>query len=193
MKRDFFDKHRFFIMAVLCATFFATGYRVAAYSKTLGQNDPSFISEELKTSIDPDAKTNAKTKLYYIRSYKKSDTTTISQEHISVDLLNLDRASFELKNQDWTVIDFSPEKIFMEKDIENFGPGSFTLTTKWEGSSERLELYEYDEEGKQVLREQLNTPIENFTPTDLTELRQGITVFGEDELIRLLENYSEGF
>ncbi|MCL1803518.1 MAG: BofC C-terminal domain-containing protein [Eubacteriaceae bacterium] len=183
-------------IVVLCIAFFMAGYFIQPYT-IRGESLPI---EEGDSAIEPFAMygtdteeielIGADTKFYLVRRYSGSNTVHIKELPIPIELIGMPQDAITRAMPEYKLLSFSPENIYMKQEIEGWGPGAYVLSVYGSGTGESLAVYEFDEEGQRVLKENFDTPISSLPEAEQLNLREGIIVMGEDELYRILENYT---
>ncbi|MCL1913585.1 MAG: hypothetical protein FWG10_06880 [Eubacteriaceae bacterium] len=181
---------------MLCLAFVLAGLVLGAYGMhrynlaTLppivqeGEGPPNDTAIQ---SVDVD-KTTINTKFVYTVNYAKSVSTRTKEEKIPHALAGLTKEELADFVHGWTIDYFGKDLVSLSRNVDSYSPENYTLSISYEDQS--LALYGYDEDGQVYLVRLLDMPLANLEPWDVDELDRGITVFGEEELNRLLENYS---
>lgn len=170
------------------------------------------IQEDVPITIDMNTKIVYQ---YYYQMDKKivSDICEPSQE-----MLNLTRLQLEAFYQEWEVFSFSKEQVILRKIMGEKHINGYYVVREYKGMITVFYNYSEDyepvlqlaiQEGKAVIedekeffdlfiseneekyiREILDTPINLLSEDEQFRLKEGIIVYGDEELMRILENYS---
>lgn len=101
-------------------------------------------------------------------------------------LIDLTRDEVQQKYSDWQISYFSNQRVVMKKNISSRSPFHFIV-----GIHEGYIAIFYDNgSGELELKEITETPISSLPEEEQNKLREGIRVYGEETLIRLLEDYT---
>lgn len=143
------------------------------------------ITKTTEVAILNTARITPSTKLVYEYYYEGDGEIKREEEIPPYFLIDMSRQDVEEKFPDWQLKSFSQSEVIMRKNI----PGKV---------KERYIIREYDgyvavffEEPVDGvnLRELTDTPVATLTEEDQKKLKIGISILGDEELIKALENY----
>lgn len=129
--------------------------------------------------VSPNAKIIFK---YY---YKSCGHINTIQEATSEDVVNMDEEQLKSKYSDYAIQEFSNQKISLYKEIEGFCDEHYLLVEE----QGYLAIYKVENNGDKTLVSKTNVSLEYLTDTDNVQLKQGIYVYGMEELNRTLEDF----
>ncbi|PKM96015.1 MAG: hypothetical protein CVU84_04245 [Firmicutes bacterium HGW-Firmicutes-1] len=158
------------------------------------------------------------TRIVYQYYYTMDDKLVTDECEPPYYLIDMTRNQLEAYYTDWQLISFSSDKVVLRKSINERDSKGYYIIREFEGKmavfydyTEAFEIafqeavavgkYHSDEEAlyfvefihmnkDHYLREILDTPINILSPEEREKLKDGILVYGDEELIRILENYS---
>ena len=132
-----------------------------------------------------DEKTTPNTMLFLKKKYTNCEHEIINRATIPEEMVNLTKEDIESRYSDWELEEFSKEKIILTKSIEGFCGEHYLL--KEEGG--KINIYALDEEGEGSFKKTANIELEYLPETDRISLRNGIIVYGTENLNQILEDY----
>jgi len=101
-------------------------------------------------------------------------------------LIGLTKEELVQKYSDWQIHSFTPERIVMSKSIRMEEPNNYVLGV----DHGYIAIFYNNSSGETQLKETTETPITSLPQGEQEKLQRGIEVFGEDQLIRILEDYT---
>ncbi|MBM6828373.1 BofC C-terminal domain-containing protein [Anaerotignum lactatifermentans] len=126
------------------------------------------------------------TQMVYQYYYTDDDITKEQKEPAQDYLVGLDRRQLESIFQGWQLIYFSPEKVILRCSVEGVSTESYLLGI-FEGY---LAVY-CEKEGQQItLTEKTDIPVTALPLEEQQQLQEGIRVNGEENLAKLLSDYT---
>lgn len=126
------------------------------------------------------------TKLVYQYYYALDQKVMEEESDPPYYLLDMTREQLQEKLSDWELQLFSDKKVVLRKVLQEKSPHHYYLVGVYDGC---IAVF-YDINGEWVLREITATPISVLPHEEQKKLEQGIPVYGEEELIRILEDYT---
>ena len=112
---------------------------------------------------------------HYINEYKEID----------IDLVNLTEKEFLNSNRNWKLEEFSPEQIKLYKEVDGFCNEHYKLKL----IDEKLIIYRIDEKGEETEYKVTDITEDYLTTEDVLKLKEGIYVYGRENLSSTLEDY----
>lgn len=119
------------------------------------------------------------------RKYKECGHIIKEYKRITDELVNLTEKELIEKNKDWEIEKFSNMELILIKELEGVCDEHYVLREK-DGV---IAVYKIEEENKEVLEELTGIVTEYLTENDKIEIKQGIKVYGREELNSILEDY----
>ena len=135
--------------------------------------------------ISSDEKTTPNTVLVLKKYYQDCGHTITNEAQIPEELVNLTVEEIQKQYPNWEVEEFSQEEVVLFKSLESFC-GEHYLLTEEDGY---INIYVVDEEGNRSLKEEKVMSVEYLSETDKIMLKNGLMVYGTNELNKILEDY----
>ena len=143
------------------------------------RNDITINTDSEEEKISPNAT------LILKKHYKECDHTIKEYAEIPEEFVNLTKSQIEKEYPEWKVEKFTPLDIILIKEEEGFCNEHFILKEK-QGV---ITVYKIDKQGEESLYDTTGISVEYLTESDKLELKNGIKVYGKEELNSMLENY----
>lgn len=143
------------------------------------RNDITINTDSEEEKISPNAT------LILKKHYKECDHTIKEYAEIPEEFVNLTKSEIEKEYPEWEVEKFTPLDIILIKEEEGFCNEHFILKEE-QGV---ITVYKIDKQGKESLYDTTGISVEYLTESDKLELKNGIKVYGKEELNSMLENY----
>lgn len=143
------------------------------------RNDITINTDSEEEKISPNAT------LILKKHYKECDHTIKEYAEIPEEFVNLTKSEIEKEYPEWKVEKFTPLDIILIKEEEGFCNEHFILKEK-QGV---ITVYKIDKQGEESLYDTTGISVEYLTESDKLELKNGIKVYGKEELNSMLENY----
>jgi len=118
------------------------------------------------------------------RYYTECEHTINEYIDIPTDLINLTEIELKEKYPTWEVIGFSSGEVTLYKEIEDTCKEHYILKEK----SGKINIYVETDEGEK-LYEETDISVEYLTETDLIKIKDGLQVYGKEELNKVLEDF----
>lgn len=143
------------------------------------RNDITINTDSEEEKISPNAT------LILKKHYKECDHTIKEYAEIPEEFVNLTKSEIEKEYPEWKVEKFTPLDIILIKEEEGFCNEHFILKEE-QGV---ITVYKIDKQGEESLYDTTGISVEYLTESDKLELKNGIKVYGKEELNSMLENY----
>ena len=143
------------------------------------RNDITINTDSEEEKISPNAT------LILKKHYKECDHTIKEYAEIPEEFVNLTKSEIEKEYPEWEVEKFTPLDIILIKEEEGFCNEHFILKEE-QGV---ITVYKIDKQGEESLYDTTGISVEYLTENDKLELKNGIKVYGKEELNSMLENY----
>ena len=130
-------------------------------------------------------KTTPNTILTLKKYYTECGHTITTSAKIPEDKVNLTENEFKEQYSDWEMESFSQDEIILLRKLDSFCGEHYLLTEK-DGV---INISTVDAEGIVRFKAKTNLPVEYLPETDRITLRNGLMVYGTDELNKLLEDF----
>jgi len=126
------------------------------------------------------------TEIIYKYYYELDDKSVEEKEQAPYYMINLDKEELVEKYSDWEIKNFSSKQVVMEKTLKEKSPLYYRI-----GEKDGYIAVYYEKPVNGIsLKEITDTPISALPKDEQERIKKGIEVYGEDELIRMLEDYS---
>ncbi len=142
---------------------------------TITQKDDSHVKTILPHTL-----------MVYEYVYKDDGAMEVAEETAPYFMLNMNEEKLKERFEDWEVITFSPEKVVMRKTIDGISDQHYVVSVQ----DGYITVFYQNPVNGTTLKEVTETPISSLSEDDRYMLEQGVLVSGEEELIRILEDYS---
>ncbi|WP_352399087.1 hypothetical protein [Anaerotignum sp.] len=125
-------------------------------------------------------------KILYQYYYTKDAITKEVEEPVPDFLEGLNREQMQSIYNGWQIVYFSPEKVILRCSVEGKSSEVFLLK-EHEGF---LAVFVEDIDKKMRLKELTDVPVSVLPETERNQLAEGISVLGEENLVRLLSDFT---
>ena len=142
------------------------------------------ISNTIATS-NKEEKTTPNTLMIYKTYYTKCNHYINEYKDIDISDVNLTEDEIQNKNREWTINEFSSEQVIFEKESEEFCNQHYKLKL----IDNRIVIFNISEDGEEKEYKRTEISSEYLTQEDLLRLKEGITVYGKENLTSVLEDY----
>lgn len=143
------------------------------------RNDITINTDSEEEKVSPNAT------LILKKHYKECDHTIKEYAEIPEEFVNLTKSEIEKEYPEWEVEKFTPLDIILIKEEDGFCNEHFILREE-QGV---ITVYKIDKQGGESLYDTTGISVEYLTENDKLELKNGIKVYGKEELNSMLENY----
>ena len=145
-----------------------------------------YIEENLtQTTSANEEKVAANAILILKKYYVKCDHTINEYVELPKELVNMTKKEVEEQYPEWEVIGFSPEKITLYKESDESCNEHFKLKVE----DGKVVIYKMNEDGKEEVYEKTNISSEYLTDTDLINIQNGLEVYGQEDLNKVIEDF----
>lgn len=141
------------------------------------------------TTKAEEIQTNSSTDIEYVRYYTKTKTETIENGIIKEKDVGVNKEAFASNHPQWSIDNFSEEKIVLRKEIESYPSGYYKISTLKTAGEEYVTVYSFNKDGEAVVLQMTDTLVSLLDSSTIKSLRKGIIVKGEENLYKKLENY----
>ena len=137
------------------------------------------------TTSNNEEKTTPNTLMIYKTYYTKCNHYINEYKDIDISEVNLTEDEIQDRNRKWTIKKFSSEQIILEKESEEFCNQHYKLKL----IDNRIVIFDMLENGEEKEYKRTEISSEYLTQEDLLRLKEGITVYGKENLTSVLEDY----
>lgn len=149
------------------------------------QNNINIINNNiLETSFDDD-KIEIDTKLILRKKYLDCNHIISKEVELPKELINLTEEELKEKYLDWDIEEFDDDRVILYQNIFGLCDEHYII----ESGEDFIEVYSLTEDYDKELYQITNISIEYLAEEDLKKLKDGIYVYGYQELNSILENF----
>lgn len=146
------------------------------------QNENENIVEVVMNKI----KITPYTQLIIKKNYTKCGHNTIDSMSVPLELINFTKEELQAKYTGWTIEEFSEERVILSRKIESNCEDHFVIKEK----DGKVFVYKELTTDKVNLIERIDLNLELLTEDDKENLKDGVRLYGEEELAIWKENYT---
>ena len=182
------------ILMILFGVFFYLGFQIDKNDEKKLLSDANNMqinkidgmeNETIIETTTSEEKTTPNTILTLQKYYKECGHTITTNNVLPEEMVNLTEEEFREKNLDWELDLFSQEEIILSKELDSFCGEHYLLTE----SGGFITISTVDENGIVTFKEKTNLSVDYLPEVDRIELKNGLMVYGTDELNKLLEDF----
>lgn len=149
-------------------------------------SDNNYIEEKNIIEISNiEEKTSPNTLLIYKTYYTKCSHYINEYKDIDISLVNLTEKEFKNYIREWKIEKFSPEQIILTREVEDFCGEHFKLKLV----NGKIIIYIINENEVETEYEETEITEEFLTKEDVLKLKEGIIVYGKENLTNTIEDY----
>lgn len=130
-------------------------------------------------------KTTPNTLMIYKTYYTQCNHYINEYSDIDISAVNLTEDEIKEKNPEWEIEEFSKEQIVFTREKEEFCNQHFKLKMV----DDKVVIYHLDKDNNETEYKRTDITAEYLTQEDVLNLKQGILVFGKENLTSVLEDY----
>lgn len=139
----------------------------------------------IQTSYE-DIKILPSTNLGFRKLYKGCNHTSFEFVELPSELVNKNKEEVEEAYGDWKVEEFYENKVVLYKEVEGICDEHFLITL----GEQFVEIYKFtDENNNKVLYSTTDISKEYLTQQDILKLKNGIKLYGKDQLNSVIEDF----
>lgn len=142
------------------------------------------ISDTIQTSTSK-VKTTPNTLMIFKTYYTKCKHYINSYEDIDASAVNLTQEEIKEKYKGWKIEQFSEEQILLEREEEEYCNEHYKLKLE----DGKVYIYIIDSNNNVTKWKDTEITSEFLTEEDILRLKEGITVYGKENLSSVLEDY----
>ncbi len=118
--------------------------------------------------------------------YTEDDNLVEKKEKPSYYEINMTEEDLKEKYKSWSIVSFSQEQVVFEQKVENKAPDYYVIGEK----DGYIAIYYENPELGLRLREIVQRPINSLPVDEQNKIKEGIIIYGEENLIKVLEDYT---
>lgn len=183
-----------FVLIIIFCICFYLGYTIQKNKKQndiirndmlLNERTNNRVEEDTIETTSQEEKTTPNTILTLKKYYTDCGHTIGNSSTIPEEMVNLTEKEIKEKYTNWEIEKFSKEEIILTRNLESFCGEHYYITEE----NNHISIYAVDEAGNKTLKEEGNISCEYLPETDRINLRNGINIYGTEELNKTLENF----
>lgn len=117
--------------------------------------------------------------------YDKCGHSVKEEVEMPKEWINKSEKELEIEYKNWDIEKFSREEVIIFKKENGYCDKHYILRER-EGI---VAIYALDKDGKEVFKEDTSIGVEYLTETDWLSIRQGMQIYGDEELNSFLEDF----
>lgn len=194
MNFSIMNKQAIFILGIL-TLFFGAAYATTkigakpenniATENVMNVNQENTIKTEALSASSEEIKVTPNTLLILKKYYTDCGHTIVSSAEIPEEMVNLKEDELKAAYPNWKVEKFTKEEVILGRDLESFC-GEHYLVIEEEG---KVRVYSLNEDNNRTLKEETEIVFDYLPETDKIILRNGIYVYGTEELTKIKEDF----
>lgn len=149
------------------------------WSQYMASINNSTLTNSNEKLVSPNAK------IMFKDYYKSCGHIEEIKEDVSEKIVNMNKEQLEKEYADYDLESFLQEEIKLYREIDGLCDKHYLLLEE-EGY---VDIYKLENNGEKTLFSKTNISSEYLTEVDRIQLKQGIYVYGEEELNRTLEDF----
>lgn len=187
-------KRVIFIFIMIFVVFFILGYTIQNNMSTknninntrTGQNGINLVDQTQTIEVNSsDEKTTPNTIMILKKKYTDCGHEISSRAGIPEEMVNLTKEEIIENYPNWKLEVFSKEQIVLSKEVNSFCGEHYLLIEE----NGEINLYSIDEAGERSFKRRLDIAVEYLTETDNITLKNGLMVYGTENLNKIIEDY----
>lgn len=152
----------------------------------ISQRTQNTINNEVSIHTNAEEeKISPKASMILQKHYQECNHIIKQYEEIPEEVINMTQLEVKEKYPDWEIEKFSPLEVVLLKEEEGMCNKHYVLRE----NDKQIVIYSIDEQGEETLKEETGISTEYLTQTDLLKIKQGIKVYGEEQLNSALEDF----
>ncbi len=150
------------------------------------ENAPADADVQVEEVLLQKQEISDKTEIIYQYFYLRDRVMKEQREPAPVFLQGVDRKQLESIYNGWQIVYFSPERVILRCKIEGKSSESYII-----GEYEGYIAVFYEDAQKTIhLHERTDIPVSTLPEGEERQLREGLRVIGEENLVKLLADYT---
>ena len=153
--------------------------------KKIEYNGMNINKEESIEVSSNNEKTTPNTIIVFEKEYSVCGHIISSRATIPEEMVNMTKEEIVNQYPNWSLEDFSKEVVTLSKKVEGFCGEHYILTEE----NGKIYVYRENQEGKRSMQKKTDIQTNYLPETDRINLRNGIRVYGVDNLNKTLEDF----
>ncbi len=144
-----------------------------------GENEDAITVSIDEVKLSPNAEMVIK------KNFALCGHTSVNRMQIPRELVNYTKEDIAKKYLGWEIEKFTQEELILSKDIEANCEEHYVLKIE----DNKLKIFNQLTEDKATYVDEVNIELELLPSLEIAKLKQGVEVYGDEELNNLVENY----
>jgi len=162
------------------------GYEAEIANATVVGRAPSETQEAEQNVASADlGRVDAYTRIVFERNYVLDGIILTSEEPIPHFAINMDKESLASVYANWDIIDFTPSRVIMRRNITNERAEHYVVT-EHDGF---VAVFRRNGAAPLRLVEVTRTPLSSLSLSEQARIRAGVVVYNEEALLRIIQDY----
>lgn len=151
----------------------------------IGKEEYSIVNDITIETATKQEKVSPNATLVLKKHYKECDHTIKEYAEIPEDFVNLNEEELQKQYTDWKIEKFSSLEVVLVKEEEGVCNEHYILKE----ADGVIVVYKIETSGEETLVEETGISIDYLTESDKMKIKEGIRVYGKEELNSTLEDY----
>lgn len=121
----------------------------------------------------------------FCKNYSQCGHTIKTKEQVSNDMVNLTQTEFHNLYSDWNIDKFTSLSIELSKDFSGYCGEHYLVKTE----DDLIVIYNIESTGELSLKERTDIASKYLTPTDISNLENGVIIYGKNNLNAYIEDF----
>lgn len=145
-----------------------------------------YIEPQITRTVSvEEEKVSANSLMILKKYYAKCEHTVNEYVELPKEIVNMTEQEVQEQYPEWEVIGFSADKVILYKEFDDVCGEHFKLKVE----DGKVVIYKENIDGTESLYEKTNISSEYLTETDLINMQQGLEIYGEEELNKIIEDF----
>lgn len=158
------------------------------FNKEFAYNDNQLVDQDslevIKTSYS-EFKVSPNATIVFEVYYNKCKHREVKEEKVDTSLVNLNEQEIQEKYKDWTIKQFSEEKVILYRDVSEYCDSHYVLREK----DGYIGIFKVNKNGEEKLEELTSVLVQYLPETDNINIKNGLKVYTKENLNKILEDF----
>jgi len=141
--------------------------------------------ENIQANSEENIRISPNCSIIYETKYEKCGHVSKQYKNVTKDLVNKSERDINNLYPEWTVKEFEPNRVVLQKSAEGECGEHYILRA----SDGKIVINLLDENGKEKEYQKTDISTEYLTDTDKIEIENGLKVYGKENLSQIIEDY----
>lgn len=157
-------------------------------NKEFAYNDNKLVDQDslevIKTSYS-EFKVSPNATIVFEVYYNKCKHREVKEEKADTSLVNLNEQEIQEQYKEWTIKQFSEEKVILYKDVDEYCDNHYVLREK----DGYIGIFKVKKNGEEKLEELTSVLVQYLPETDNINIKNGLKVYTKENLNKILEDF----